>query len=85
MKDGTKSAEVKKAIAKKLTAAQQYVMKRAHQGLDLYEDCKQFSDHGGRRQTLNALRKMGLLWSDGTLTEQGKEKMMGGEKAKMAT
>lgn len=71
-----------KTCVKKLTAAQQYVMKRASQGLNLFEDCKQLSDHGGRRQTLNALRKMGLLWSDGTLTEQGKERV-GWEKPRM--
>ena len=61
--------------AKKLSAAQQHVLDLAKHGHDLYIDCKQLSDHGGRRQTLNALRKMGLLWSDGTLTEAGKELM----------
>lgn len=59
-------------MATKLTLAQEHVLALAHDKKDLYGDCTQLGDYGGRRLTVNALRKRKLIWSDGTLTEMGK-------------
>ena len=59
-------------MATKLTKAQEHVLGLAADKKDLYGDCGQLGDYGGRRQTINALRKKKLIWSDGTLTEMGR-------------
>lgn len=59
-------------MATKLTQAQEHVLALASDKKDLYADCERLGDYGGRRQTVNALRKRKLIWSDGTLTETGK-------------
>ncbi|KKN85094.1 hypothetical protein LCGC14_0282630 [marine sediment metagenome] len=64
---------MKAAVNKvRLSPNMRYVLEGIVAGKDLYHSCDGRSEYGGRAQTLDGLRRRGLLDADGNVTESAK-------------